>query len=335
MNIQRIDLVNIGLIVISLVVAMRLPLELFLFSYAILGPIHYFTEINWLNERKYFVKENKSWIWLLVLIGCSIISIPVLKHLGLEVSASSWITWIQSKVGVLLLLALLFSAAMILLRGLYQMLSALLILAVVLFIAMGYLSDTFLLIGAFLPTIIHVYLFTLLFIFYGAIKSKSTSAYLLTLVHALIPLVIMLIPVHYSAYDPSGDTINAFVATNMHQINGRVAQVLGFVEGNNFQMISEIGIRIQIFITFAYTYHYLNWFSKTSVIGWGKSLTAPKALIIVILCALSSGLYFYDFKTGFLVLLFLSYLHVLLEFPLNAMSIKEVVSWAKSKIIAG
>ena len=45
---------NSGLMVVSCVVAYLYPFELFLFSYAVLGPLHYFTEISWLHQRGYF-----------------------------------------------------------------------------------------------------------------------------------------------------------------------------------------------------------------------------------------------------------------------------------------
>jgi hypothetical protein len=38
----------------------------------------------------------------------------------------------------------------------------------------------------------------------------------------------------------------------------------------------------------------------------------------------ATGLYFYDYVLGFRVLLFLSLLHVILEFPLNAVSLRQL-----------
>jgi hypothetical protein len=43
---DRINYLNIGLMVLSYAVAFLFPFELFLFSYTILGPLHYFTEIS-------------------------------------------------------------------------------------------------------------------------------------------------------------------------------------------------------------------------------------------------------------------------------------------------
>ena len=64
MESRKVDLLNIGLILLSLLAAFWMPFGVFLFSYAILGPLHYMTEINWLDERSYFSK-SKYTPWLL------------------------------------------------------------------------------------------------------------------------------------------------------------------------------------------------------------------------------------------------------------------------------
>lgn len=82
--------------------------------------------------------------------------------------------------------------------------------------------------------------------------------------------------------------------------------------------------KFQVFIAFAYTYHYLNWFSKTSIIGWKNTLTKRSALLIGGIWLMAVSLYAYDYKTGFALLFFLSFLHVFLEFPLNWLTIKSI-----------
>jgi len=95
---------------------------------------------------------------------------------------------------------------------------------------------------------------------------------------------------------------------------------------------SNAGFVIMRFIAFAYTYHYLNWFSKTSVIKW--HLVPKRVLIATIsLWLLSIAIYAYDYTLGMNVLFFLSFLHVFLEFPLNVVSFtgigKEVMGYVK------
>ena len=97
---------------------------------------------------------------------------------------------------------------------------------------------------------------------------------------------------------------------------------------------SNAGFVIMRFIAFAYTYHYLNWFSKTSVIKWHQ---VPKKTLIatIVVWLLSFALYAYDYSKGLKVLFFLSFLHVFLEFPLNVTSFrgigKELSSLGKSR----
>ncbi|MBK7735618.1 MAG: hypothetical protein IPI36_10615 [Chitinophagaceae bacterium] len=79
MNTKSINLLNAGLIILSLLLAYKIPFELFLFSYAVLGPLHYLTEINWLNERNYFVRKKKYVIVLMVL--AALVALPFVLRL--------------------------------------------------------------------------------------------------------------------------------------------------------------------------------------------------------------------------------------------------------------
>ena len=64
-----VEYANIGLMVLSLVVAAVVPFELFLISYAVLGPLHYLTEISWLHDRRYFSLRGMDWLRLIVCAG--------------------------------------------------------------------------------------------------------------------------------------------------------------------------------------------------------------------------------------------------------------------------
>src|SRR3954466_6053945 len=57
---------NTGLIILSCLVAFFIPFELFLFSYGVLGPLHYLTEIGWLHKKNYFTKGKYDFIFLSV-----------------------------------------------------------------------------------------------------------------------------------------------------------------------------------------------------------------------------------------------------------------------------
>jgi hypothetical protein len=88
----------------------------------------------------------------------------------------------------------------------------------------------------------------------------------------------------------------------------------------NESVFSDLGF--QRLIAFAYTYHYLNWFSKVEIIAWHR-ISTKQGVTIAIIWSLSLALYYYDLKIGMMALYFLSLLHVVLEFPLNVRSFEE------------
>lgn len=116
----------------------------------------------------------------------------------------------------------------------------------------------------------------------------------------------------------------AMNASQFTKLHFALAKFLGESVSSNFVYESVLGRKIQIFIAFAYLYHYLNWFSKTSIIGWRKNLNVKSASVILVVWVGSLGIYWYDFSTGFIALFFLSFLHVILEFPLNVDTIKTL-----------
>ena len=113
-----------------------------------------------------------------------------------------------------------------------------------------------------------------------------------------------------------------------------VSKIAGFKKNVFWNLIfnSTTGIMLMRFIAFAYLYHYLNWFSKTEVIRWHK-VSKVRFILVIVLWLAACGFYIYDYSLGLSVLFFLSFTHVLLEFPLNIVSIigigKESVSIVK------
>src|SRR5438552_6490474 len=65
---EKIDVLNIRLMLFSCCVAILLPFELFLIAYAVLGPLHYLTEISWLHDRNYYTARKQD-AFLLIVIG--------------------------------------------------------------------------------------------------------------------------------------------------------------------------------------------------------------------------------------------------------------------------
>ena len=85
----------------------------------------------------------------------------------------------------------------------------------------------------------------------------------------------------------------------------------------------RLDARLTGLLSFVYTYHYLNWFIKADVIRWAD---VPKwRLALVAACSIAAtAFYFYDYVLGFALLLSLSLTHVLLEFPLNSVSVRQL-----------
>jgi hypothetical protein len=79
------------------------------------------------------------------------------------------------------------------------------------------------------------------------------------------------------------------------------------------------------FIAFAYTYHYLNWFSKTSIFRWHEA-AKRQAVWIAALWLVALALYLYDYAIGMTFLYSLSILHVMLEFPLNHQTMAGIMT---------
>jgi hypothetical protein len=67
--VEKIDAANIGLMLLSCAIAFIIPFELFLFSYAVLGPLHYLTEIGWLHKKGYFTTGKYDYLFLGLLAG--------------------------------------------------------------------------------------------------------------------------------------------------------------------------------------------------------------------------------------------------------------------------
>ena len=330
MTAKQVDILNLLLIIVSLLVAFYLPFQLFLFSYAVLGPLHYLTEIHWLNKKNFFVAD-KQWV-IVLLIASVIMFIPIMLLLPL-------FTWLYNMYFVkqiiltmarchtiLLLLSLIFAAVLVLLKKATNYFFWLIAGIVVSALVLKFVPFAYVLFGIFLPTIIHVYLFTLLFMIYGALSIKTTWGIANIIGLIICPIIIILWPINAVNYLLSDATKVIFAESGFN----RLAIYLAKLFGNNLQRpllnLSVIGIKVQIFIAFCYTYHYLNWFSKTSVIGWGKQIATFNALAIIVIWLFAVALYWHNYALGFKVLAFLSILHVLLEFPLNIISIKAIVS---------
>ena len=316
----KVNAVNAALIVLSAVVAYWFPFELFLFAYGVLGPAHYFTEIHWLHKKDYFLQKPDKPIFVWVMLA--IMALVTIYN-------ASYVTAFDGKVfgnffshysrGVILSTV---PFAVILLwpklptdkKVLYSLLAVVVLMVVQTWTLFGTIA-------LMLPTLIHVSLFTWLFMVQGAFKAPSWHNYGVAGFYIFIAILLLFMPPIAQSISPFFQ--NSWVESRMEGIN-TTAQTLFGIDKKSADVFSNLGFRIQGFIAFAYTYHYLNWFSKVDIIRWNKDLNSKQIALVVVLSLSSIGLYLFSYSIGVMVLLSVSLLHVLLELPLNIISIKQV-----------
>ena len=314
---KAINLTNMALMLISTVVAFIIPFKLFLFVYAVLGPLHYLTEISWLDKKNFFIKQ-KLQIWPYIVIAI-LLSIALFndKSVIRYYSVSLIITV------VVYTLCLVFSGKTVL-----SLILSTAILIIALLIKADKIMFLILSFGIFLPTVVHVFLFTGFFVLSGALKNKSITGFVSLVV--FIGCAVSFSLIHTPNPEILSVAEKGYIQKYFSILNQSIAGLFNIHVLKNSTDIFELPamIAVQRFIAFAYTYHYLNWFSKTTVIKW-HDVSKSRLGVIAILWVLSVVFYYIDFRLGFMVLFLLSMLHVFLELPLNVISIKGIITGLK------
>ena len=307
-NLDKINYFNILLMLASLGLAIVVPFQLFLFSYAILGPLHYLTEISWLKRHEFFLPHKNDKIILFALV--------IFLLMGTNIMPDTFSLFKQFS---LLALFSVFALSLILIvtHDWQKRIFLLLILPIV-FAILFTNNLVVILFTVFLTTLIHVYVFTGAFILVGAIKNKSLSAYLSFAVFILCPILCVLILPSLNNLPPA--LIAASYQKTFGDLNIHFLQLLANITVPLPDLIhNHYSVLLTRVIAFAYTYHYLNWFSKTSVIKW-HTVSHKQLSFITGIWLFSVVLYLVDYTIGYKWLFILSFLHVLLEFPLNHQS---------------
>ena len=227
-----------------------------------------------LSDRKFAV------VFTLVAIMISLS--PSINHFEINLfpSVQSFVDFIARYESAFLIGSFLFAIGLLFYTNAKTLIVLLISVSILSFLLTNYSPSRLIYVALFVPTLIHVYVFTLLFILYGSIKSKSRTGVGSVFVLGTVPFVIMYLPVEIveivEIAQPSKETLNTFIQSSFATVSGSLAKSFRALEDGQFNLLSEMALRIQIFIAFAYTYHYLNWFSKTSIIGWSKSLSKQK-----------------------------------------------------------
>ncbi len=333
LTIDQINYLNIWMMIAAAIAACIRPFETFLFAYAVLGPLHYLTEISWLHDRQYYSKGRFDYLFLLA--AGIIISLNYFRMVpnipGYATAEVTFIAFISAMIFVLTTNAAA-RAALIVLAAISSKL----------FVNDSAFESIF---GIFLPTLIHVFIFTGLFILVGVLKGRNLSGLLSLSVFAIISAGIVCyrpsstmhnvskyVKDSYGYLNIDGTWANGFAglnyqimtAFNLHDFGKPGADVSRFVSGiNDFIYHEPLALSVMSFIAFAYLYHYLNWFSKTSVIGWHE-IPRFRLVVVLILWAVMLMLYLFDYASGLKALYFLSITHVLLEFPLDILAFMTI-----------
>ncbi|WP_375238780.1 hypothetical protein [Aurantibacter sp.] len=323
----KTDYINTFLILFSITLACFYPFELFLFSYAFLGPLHYLTEINWISNKNFFVK-NPTWKYIVFIAAFIyalpyVLGIPQVKPLINDVLYSVLYNYVFKYTNALLLFILILAIFQTFIKKKWTFyIGALITILISVFLFNNTIYNLFL--GLFLPTIIHVFVFTILFMWYGIKKNKSKYGLINVVLMFLIPILLCFINTDIFNYKFSEFTKENYISNNFHILNANMSNFLGFYEDLKFFFYEKVDLKIQIFIAFAYTYHYLNWFSKTTVIGWHKNLSIKKTVLMVLVWLIILACYLYSYSLGLIVSLYFSITHVMLELPLNILTFRSL-----------
>lgn len=298
------DAIHLGLMLLALAAAYLVPFELLLLAYVVLGPAHYLTEISWLHDRSYYLPHRG--------IAAALAVVAVIAALIDNASWFGFAMW-----GALVACAMLAATSS-------AIESMLLFMAAIALSAVMYSSgSTLAVIGILIPTLVHVSLFTLVFMVLGAYRSGSRTQAALVIVYLVAIATILVLP-------PTAEIRAPGLARAAQSYFGNVGPALGRLFGIPGLSLDT---RLTSLLAFIYTYHYLNWFIKADVIRWNE-VPKMRLAFVVAASAGSTALYFYDYAFGFTFLLALSLVHILLEFPLNSMALRQLGAAAQGGIRA-
>lgn len=296
---SKLNYLNAIFMLASACLAMFIPFELVLLSYAILGPAHYLTEISWLKSRHFFTLKKYDYLYIVaVTIVCLLFRLPPANLVFYTFGLSFILLAVKGNLNRLLAFILLVASGYFLLTN-------------------NLLRTIF---GLYIPTLIHVYVFTGAFLLFGALKYKNVSGYVAFFTFLLCPLLLCILftGMHTAPTQWAISNYGHFKSLNTTSLRSQAIDIY----------TNPASIILTRLIAFAYTYHYINWFSKTRIINWHR-IPVKWAIVITMVWVTSVGLYFYNYHLGVKWLLLLSLAHVILEFPLNYRSF-----WGIGKVVS-
>lgn len=316
MKTTGVDIFNVVLMALCAVAAYVVPFELFLFSYAVLGPLHYLTEISWLHRKQYFIAGVSRNVWPII-CGAGFALLTIIALVG---KTDAYFRLYAAVLLFIFLSAYVVSSLPSLQKRIVGFLTAAALAGVV-----CVLPSFVVVVAILLPTVVHVFVFTFCFMLSGALKSESAWGIAAAFLFVALSFILL-----FNFSDTRSVSITAYVRTTYQSFEKVNITLLSFLpikltDARAAVYTSAFGIAVMRFLAFVYTYHYLNWFSKMKVIRW-HLVSRRELAFTVVMWLLAVSLYAYNYRLGLVALYFLSMFHVLLEFPLNHSSIKIVAA---------
>jgi len=300
---DRANYLNLALMLTSALAAFVLPFEVFLVAYAILGPLHYLTEISWLHDRQYFLERPRDHLSLVLL--CLAL---------LAISLTPWGVDRKHQLTIFINYIAFAGAAALLMTPKYPNRAFALMLIGLSFFLVQQSALCCAFFGVLLATIVHTLVFTGAFVLWGALRNRSRSGLASLITFTLCAM-------SFFFYAPMGPVVSHHVReayAPFEFLNLTMMRIFDLAPITSSEVIyrSAPGLAMMRLIAFAYLYHYLNWFSKTSIIGWNR-MSLRRATAIVALWMVSMGLYASGSRIGLTLVVSLSFLHGFLELPLD------------------
>ncbi len=311
-TLDKVNYLNVFLMFASLGIALFYPFELFLFFYIIVGPLHYITEISWLEKKQFFLLNKKH----VVLPLFSIIFFGIVLFFPNQIY--------NDYINTLLFSSLLLALSMIITKNIFIQIATFVLSFAFVFNVKWHLQDWFLIIfSVFLPTIIHISIFTGLFMLSGVLKNKNISGWIMIGSFIFCSSFFFIFKYQWPSYQVSTQIQDLYYDFTV--LNKKFSDFFHFGQFNQMADLfkTKHGIIIMQFIAFSYAYHYLNWFTKTSVIQWHQISKVRMACLLGIYVSLIC-LYFYNKFLGGTLIAILGLSHIILEFPLNIISLKTI-----------
>jgi hypothetical protein len=338
MSTKQIDYLNIGLMLLTTVLAFIWPLEQLFLANFLLAPVHYLTELAWLERRNFFVDNRRDVAILGSLAALWFVS-TMLIYAQSYPAANDWyqglsgyfffplVDLIRVSNASFMFMAFVYAFCLVIKNLLWQL------VFIAIFIGMAIFSEPIvLLLGVLLGSVIHTYFFTGAFILSGALKNRSVPGLVSVVVFMLCGLCFFaaeVFPMQLNSSHPFWQR-NMGESSSIRLVVEKLMSLFYSGQITDYSIAnSGTGVAIMRFLSFMYTYHYLNWFSKTTVIKWYK-IDRWSTIAICVLVSVSLVVYFINDTLYFFVVLLYSIFHSVMEFPLNYRSLVAIgQDWPK------